>query len=278
MLVDLHIHTYYSDGTMSPKEVVEDAKRKNLGIIAITDHDVLDSYEELKVEAEKAGIIAIRGVEIDSIFEGHLVHLLAYKFEDNEKLFKLINHAKEQLLETSIELIRRMENDYEGISLEDYNSYEYERRKGGWKGIHYLHDRKITEGLFDGVKFYGKYDCGHEKFAFQSVGEVCNTVHDANGYVVLAHPCNYYSNKNKEEILEKLEILKSLGIDGVECYYPANSDLMTNTCLEFCKDNNLIITAGSDGHGDFGAVSKGIEYYIGAINKDSEILNINKLL
>ena len=278
MLVDLHIHTYYSDGTMSPKEVVEDAKRKNLGIIAITDHDVLDSYEELKVEAEKAGIIAIRGVEIDSIFEGHLVHLLAYKFEDNEKLFKLINHAKEQLLETSIELIRRMENDYEGISLEDYNSYEYERRKGGWKGIHYLHDRKITEGIFDGVKFYGKYDCGHEKFAFPSVGEVCNTVHDANGYVVLAHPCNYYSNKNKEEILEKLEILKSLGIDGVECYYPANSDLMTNTCLEFCKDNNLIITAGSDGHGDFGAVSKGIEYYIGAINKDSEILNINKLL
>ena len=278
MLVDLHIHTYYSDGTMSPKEVVEDAKRKNLGIIAITDHDVLDSYEELKVEAEKAGIIAIRGVEIDSIFEGHLVHLLAYKFEDNEKLFKLINHAKEQLLETSIELIRRMENDYEGISLEDYNSYEYERRKGGWKGIHYLHDRKITEGLFDGVKFYGKYDCGHEKFAFPSVGEVCSTVHDANGYVVLAHPCNYYSNKNKEEILEKLEILKSLGIDGVECYYPANSDLMTNTCLEFCKDNNLIITAGSDGHGDFGAVSKGVEYYIGAINKDSEILNINKLL
>lgn len=278
MLVDLHIHTYYSDGTMSPKEVVEDAKRKNLGIIAITDHDVLDSYEELKVEAEKAGIITIRGVEIDSIFEGHLVHLLAYKFEDNEKLFKLINHAKEQLLETSIELIRRMENDYEGISLEDYNSYEYERRKGGWKGIHYLHDRKITEGLFDGVKFYGKYDCGHEKFAFPSVEEVCNTVHDANGYVVLAHPCNYYSNKNKEDILEKLEILKSLGIDGVECYYPANSDLMTNTCLEFCKDNNLIITAGSDGHGDFGAVSKGIEYYIGAINKDSEILNINKLL
>lgn len=278
MLVDLHIHTYYSDGTMSPKEVVEDAKRKNLGIIAITDHDVLDSYEELKVEAEKAGIITIRGVEIDSIFEGHLVHLLAYKFEDNEKLFKLINHAKEQLLETSIELIRRMENDYEGISLEDYNSYEYERRKGGWKGIHYLHDRKITEGLFDGVKFYGKYDCGHEKFAFPSVEEVCNTVHDANGYVVLAHPCNYYSNKNKEEILEKLEILKNLGIDGVECYYPANSDLMTNTCLEFCKDNNLIITAGSDGHGDFGAVSKGIEYYIGAINKDSEILNINKLL
>ena len=127
MLVDLHIHTYYSDGTMSPKEVIEEAKKKNLGIIAITDHDVLDSYEELKKEAEKAGIIAIRGVEIDSIFEGHLVHLLAYKFEDNENFFKLVDKAKEQLLETSVELIRRMEKDYENISLDDYNSYEYER-------------------------------------------------------------------------------------------------------------------------------------------------------
>ncbi|MEN8077254.1 PHP domain-containing protein [Clostridioides difficile] len=278
MLVDLHIHTYYSDGTMSPKEVVKDAKEKNLGIIAITDHDVLDSYEEFKKEAEKEGIIAIRGVEIDSIFEGNLVHLLAYKFSDNKRFFDLVNSAKEKLLETSVELIKRMENDYDNISLEDYNSYEYDRKKGGWKGIHYLLERNITEGLFDGMKYYGKYECGHEKFNFPSVKEVCDVTHEAGGYVVLAHPCNYYKDKTREEILEKFEILKGLGIDGIECYYPANSELMTETALEFCNKNNLIITAGSDGHGDFGAVSKGVEYYIGAINKDSSVLNINKLL
>lgn len=278
MLVDLHIHTYYSDGTMSPKEVVEDAKNKGLGIIAITDHDVLDSYEEFKFEAEKNGIIAIRGVEIDSIFEGHLVHLLAYKFNDNEKFFELINRAKKTLLETSEELIKKMAKNYKNISIEDYNSYEYDRRKGGWKGIHYLLERNITEGLFDGMKFYGQYECGHEKFEFPSVKEVCETTHEAGGYVVLAHPCNYYKDRTKEEILEKLKILKNIGIDGVECYYPANSELMTKTCLEFCRDNDLIVTAGSDGHGDFGAVSKGVEYYIGAINKDSNILNIDKLL
>ena len=278
MLVDLHIHTYYSYGTMSPKEVVKDAKEKNLGIISITDHDVLDSYEEFKKEAEKEGIIAIRGVEIDSIFEGHLVHLLAYKFNDNKRFFDLVNSAKEKLLETSIELIRRMENDYDNISLEDYNSYDYDRKKGGWKGIHYLLERNITQGLFDGMKYYGKYECGHEKFEFPSVKEVCDVTHEAGGYVVLAHPCNYYKDKTREEILEKFEILKRLGIDGIECYYPANSELMTETSLEFCNKNNLIITAGSDGHGDFGAVSKGVEYYIGAINKDSSILNIDKLL
>lgn len=278
MLVDLHIHTYYSDGTMSPKEVVEDAKSKGLGVIAITDHNDLRSYEEFKEEAEKQGIIAIRGVEIDSIFEGHLVHLLVYNFKDNEKLFKLISKAKQTLLQTSVELIKKMEKDYEDISSEDYEKYEYDIRKGGWKGIHYLFDRKITQGLFDGVKFYGEYKCGHEEFEFPTVSEVCEAAHAASGYVVLAHPCNYYKNRSKEEILEKLEILKGIGIDGVECYYPANSELMTETCLEFCNKNDLIITAGSDGHGDFAAVSKGIEYYIGAINKDISLLNIDKIL
>ena len=260
------------------KEIVREAKNKNLGIIAITDHDVLDSYEEVKAEAEKEGIIVVRGVEIDSIFEGHLVHLLAYKFNDNEDFFALVNRAKEQLLETSIELIRRMEKEYENISLEDYNSYEYDRRKGGWKGIHYLFDKNITEGLFDGMKLYGKYECGHEKFDFPTVKEVCDITHNAGGYVVLAHPCNYYKDKTREEILEKLEILKSDGIDGVECYYPANSDLMTETCLEFCRKNDLIITAGSDSHGDFGAVSKGIEYYLGAVKADDTKLNLEKIL
>ena len=278
MLADLHMHSYYSDGTMSPREIVEDAKKRNVQLIAITDHNVLDSYTELKEAAEEFGINVIRGVEIDARFEDIVVHILAYNFQDNEKLFNLVHKAKNELLETSIELIKRMENDYENISSEDYEAYDYDRRKGGWKGIHYLFDRGITSELFEGVKYYGQYKCGHEYFDYPTVEEVIDAVHEANGYVVLAHPCNYYKNNTKEEVLEKLEKFKSIGIDGVECYYPANSDLMTNTCLEFCKDNNLIITAGSDGHGDFGAVSKGIEYYIGAINKDSEILNINKLL
>ena len=42
------------------------------------------------------------------------------------------------------------------------------------------------------MKFYGKYDCGHEKFDFPNVKEVCNVIHKAGGYAVLAHPCNYY--------------------------------------------------------------------------------------
>ena len=278
MLTDLHMHSYYSDGTMSPREIVEDAKKRNVQLIAITDHNVLDSYTELKEAAEEFGIKVIRGVEIDARFEDIVVHILAYNFEDNENLFNLIHKAKNELLETSIELIKRMENDYENISSEDYEAYDYDKRKGGWKGIHYLFDRGITSELFEGVKYYGKYNCGHEYFDYPTVEEVVKAVHEANGYVVLAHPCNYYKNNTKEEVLEKLEKFKSIGIDGVECYYPANSEMMTETCVEFCKNNDMIITVGSDSHGEFGAVSKGIEYYIGAVKKDSSELNLKDMI
>lgn len=278
MLADLHMHSYYSDGTMSPREIVEDAKKRNVQLIAITDHNILDSYTELKEAAEEFGINVIRGVEIDARFEDIVVHILAYNFQDNEKLFNLVHKAKNELLETSIELIKRMENDYENISSEDYEAYDYDRRKGGWKGIHYLFDRGITSELFEGVKYYGQYKCGHEYFDYPTVEEVIDAVHEANGYVVLAHPCNYYKNNTKEEVLEKLEKFKSIGIDGVECYYPANSEMMTETCIEFCKNNNMIITVGSDSHGDFGAVSKGIEYYIGAVKKDSSELNLKDMI
>lgn len=278
MLTDLHMHSYYSDGTMSPREIVEDAKKRNVQLISITDHNVLDSYTELKEAAEEFGIKVIRGVEIDARFEDIVVHILAYNFEDNENLFNLIHKAKNELLETSIELIKRMENDYENISSEDYEAYDYDKRKGGWKGIHYLFDRGITSELFEGVKYYGKYKCGHEYFDYPTVEEVVKAVHEANGYVVLAHPCNYYKNNTKEEVLEKLEKFKSIGIDGVECYYPANSEMMTETCVEFCKNNDMIITVGSDSHGEFGAVSKGIEYYIGAVKKDSSELNLKDMI
>ena len=278
MLTDLHMHSYYSDGTMSPREIVEDAKKRNVQLIAITDHNVLDSYTELKEAAEEFGIKVIRGVEIDARFEDIVVHILAYNFEDNENLFNLVHKAKNELLETSIELIKRMENDYENISSEDYEAYDYDKRKGGWKGIQYLFDRGITSELFEGVKYYGKYKCGHEYFDYPTVEEVVKAVHEANGYVVLAHPCNYYKNNTKEEVLEKLEKFKSIGIDGVECYYPANSEMMTETCVEFCKNNDMIITVGSDSHGEFGAVSKGIEYYIGAVKKDSSELNLKDMI
>lgn len=278
MLVDLHIHTFYSDGTMSPQEVVRDAKEKNLEIIAITDHNTVESYGDFQKECEKNNIVGIKGVELDCAYENKVLHILAYDFEDNEELFKIINNAKKELLETSIRLIDKMSKKYNNISNEDYEAYEYDRRKGGWKGIHYLLDRGITSGLFEGVKYYKEYNCEHEQFNFPKVEEVCAAIKKAGGYSVLAHPCNWFSDLSKDKLREILRDLKIKGLNGVECYYPANSKEMTEICVEFCIENDMLITAGSDGHGEFAAVSKGIEYYIGATNTELKLLNLKDMI
>lgn len=278
MLVDLHIHTFYSDGTMSPQEVVREAKRKNLKIIAITDHNTIESNGVFKEECEKNDIVGINGIELDCSYGNKVLHVLAYNFQHDEQLLKIIDKAKKELLETSIRLIDKMSKDYDNISNEDYEAYEYDRKKGGWKGIHYLLDRGITSGLFEGMKYYKEYNCGHEQFDFPKIEEACTAIKKAGGYAVLAHPCNWFSNLSKDELRGVLRDLRDKGIDGVECYYPANSIEMTETCVEFCKENDMLITAGSDGHGEFAAVSKGVEYYIGATNTKLELLNLKDLV
>ena len=66
-MIDLHIHTNFSDGTLSPKQVIDEAVKKDVSVISITDHDTIDAYnEELFKYAENKGIKIIKGVEIST--------------------------------------------------------------------------------------------------------------------------------------------------------------------------------------------------------------------
>lgn len=274
MLVDLHIHTYFSDGTMSPEEVAYDAKKKGLKIIAVTDHNNTQAYDRLKNACDEYGIIAVRGVEIDCKYKDKVLHVLAYDFKDNKKLINIIDKSREYLLQTSIDLIDKMSKDYDNISNEDYEKYQYDNTKGAWKGAHYLLERGFSDSLIDGLKYYKEYGCDYIEYDFATVKEVSHAIHEAGGYAVLAHPSNYYSNLSKEELIEVLDDLKNEGIDGVECYYPSNGEELTKTCVEFCKENDMIITAGSDGHGEFTKTIKNIDYYIGAVRATVDKLNL----
>src|ERR1051325_2296228 len=78
---DLHLHTYHSDGTRSPREVIDLAREHGLDIIAISDHDQLAAYFEVKRYAEERGITLIPGVELSCAVDGVDVHILAYAFD-----------------------------------------------------------------------------------------------------------------------------------------------------------------------------------------------------
>lgn len=278
MYVDLHMHTYYSDGTMSPEEIVIEAKKKGVGVLSITDHNRLSSWEELREVAQREGIKAIRGVEINCKYKGQVFHILAYGFEETPELLTLINKASKEMDQMSVDLVRKIEKEDGRVSVADYEKYSYNPRKGGWKGVHYLLDRQITSQLVEGFKYYRDYDCDFKDYDFPSVEDICRATKEAGGYTSLAHPGEYYKNLNREELMIELEELRMQGVQGIECYYPTHPELMTNTCVAFCKQHDLLITTGSDEHGEFGKQAKAIEQTIGCMKITLEKLNLKSLV
>ena len=278
MKVDMHMHTYFSDGTMSPEEIVQKAKTRQVGILAITDHNKLESWEGLYQAATKEGIIPIRGVEINAAYKDKVLHLLAYGFEDYEPLFKLIDLADREMERMSEDLIVNLSKIDERVSLEDYHTYEYDRKKGGWKGLHYLFDKGVTSKLFEGFKFYREYGCDFPEYNFPTLDELCEKIEQASGYSVLAHPMSYFKDLKEEELIQVLEDLRVRGLKGIECYYPTHSENMTQTCVNFCKKYDMLITTGSDEHGEFGKEAKTLDQTIGCMDIHREMINIEPLL
>lgn len=251
--VDLHLHSYYSDGTMSSEEIVRAAVDNQVGLIAITDHNVLTAVGELEELSRKYGIAYLSGVELDSIDRGSDIHILGYGVDaSNDAFARFVKNNRAILDDISIRLISDMEKDYENISLADFRAYSYDRGKGGWKALHYFLDKGLTESLREGFSIYNQYGITNDSGDYPPSWEVIKQIHNAGGKAILAHPG--VSIKEADPELFRLRLLQLLeqGFDGVECYYPTHSAEITNLCLEVCREQELLITTGSDCHGDFG--------------------------
>ena len=251
--VDLHIHSFYSDGTMSPKEILEEAIKNNVGVMAITDHDVLEGSIELLTLSKDYDIECISGVELDAIDNGRNIHILGYGMNMMDEAFRSFVKSNRALLDlVNYKLIEKMQVDYDFITTEDYSEYNYDHRKGGWKALHYLMDKGLTKELREGFSFYIKYECDYDIVNFPSVQEVCKNIHNAGGKAILAHPGVTFHEYDTSELSKLIIQYLDYGFDGIECYYPKHSDELTQACLNICKERNLLITTGSDCHGGFG--------------------------
>lgn len=249
---DLHIHSYYSDGTMSPEDIVKEALSKKIGLIAIADHNTLDGSRELLKVSKKYRIECISAVELDSLYNGEDVHILGYGVDLYDKAFcDLVKSNSHLLEEVNIKLIRNMEKDYAEISVDDYNAYEYDQRQGGWKALHYFMHKKLTTKLKEGFMYYSKYGDSYSKVSFPNIQVVCDYIHNAGGKAVLAHPGVTIDKEQISQFENEVRKIIGLGVDGIECYYPTHTDEQIRVCLQICKDENLIITSGSDCHGSF---------------------------
>lgn len=264
---DLHIHSYYSDGTLTPQEIIDIALTREIDIISITDHNELNGSRELMRLNKPKGFTCIPGVELDAMYCSTNIHILAYNVDlyDND-FIQFVNRNADLLEQTNIELIKRLSKDYNEITQEEYDRFLYDRRKGGWKALHYFQYKGIVTTLEDSFKLYFKYGSAYNKTKFPSVEDVIKNIHLAGGKAILAHPGRVFKSLTIEKLKETLDNLFLLGIDGVECYYPSHTKEQQNLFTNICK-NNKIITSGSDCHGDFE------ETEIGEMNTSIEVLN-----
>lgn len=243
MRLDLHTHTTYSDGDLDINGNVLEAIKHNLDGIAITDHDNIDSWEE--IDNNNYPITVIKGVELSTYYKGESVHLLGYYLNDGGDYLEL----NKFLINTRKERIERLNKIIDLLSKYDIilTPKEIIREADGAVARPHIaraimkkySDRGYTkEYIFD--NYIGNdAPCYVPVNNFQTEDAV-KLLHDNHCLAVVAHPL-YIKKFNYRE-------LKDLGIDGIESIYPYEFD-NSKDVLKFTEKNNLIVTGGSDFHG-----------------------------
>jgi 3',5'-nucleoside bisphosphate phosphatase len=248
MKVDLHIHTQASDGTWSPAQLVEQVRTAGISLFAVIDHNSMDSVAACEALALKSGLRFLRGVEISASLNNVLYHILGYGIDPaNAALHRLIDSNSLQEQAAELECIRILQRDNFPVDPAAYEAYKNNRARGGWKGLNYLIDQGICTDVDD---FFGRLFDKNRPLPFPMYPkpeEVFSIIRSAGGTPILAHPgANWLSIT--EEVLDDF---KQAGLRGLECYTSYHNHDMTQRFLKWCRHHDLLITGGSDCHGDY---------------------------
>lgn len=253
MLVDLHLHTNFSDGALSPQELIDYVKKLNVGVIAVTDHDEIGANLPARNYGEKQGIEVIAGVELSIEYQlkgrGHL-HIVGLFIDPlNQELCRTLDRLKKARVSRAREIIEKLSALGLPVS---YNELEKIVGKGSAGRPHaaaLLVRKGIVSSFHEAFKEYLSKGCpayvAKRKLKIEPAVEL---IHQAGGLAILAHPISLGFSAYKRTGAEILK-LKKLGIDGVEAYYCSHDRYFTNWLLEFAKKNDLAVSGGSDFHG-----------------------------
>lgn len=249
-MIDLHAHTTASDGSLSPRGLVEMAHRNNLSALGITDHDTIDGWDEAREAAKDSGIEIVPGVELSTSYEGGRFHLLGYFIDENSPLvetLRRIQRARANRNEVIFENLREL-----GVPLEE----EEVRALAGPNGLlgrpHFAR-AMVARGyvastqeafdlyLADGKPAYATKDVLTPQEAIQGI-------HEAGGLAIWAHP-PLNEKFSFDELEEELRRWISWGLDGLETRYGRYTPQQNEWTKTMAKKYDLLEGGGSDFHG-----------------------------
>lgn len=248
---DLHMHTVHSDGTLTPTELIELAKRQGLSCVALTDHDTLSGVEEAQNAGRRAGIEVIAGVEISAVCEPGTMHILGYFIDPKSKKLqeKLeeIQEARRQRNPMIIEKLRALgiditlpevERESGGDQLGRPHFARVLVQKGYVKDFEEAFEKYLTKGApayVDKRKLTGR--------------DAIEMIEEAGGIASLAHPKLLKLDSTPAEFERKLDELKSDGLKGLEVYSSCQNKEEAARYKKTANRLGLFVTGGSDFHG-----------------------------
>ena len=267
--VDMHTHSYFSDGQISPTELAQRAKQAGLKAICLTDHDAYQGLSEFNKACDKLGIDTITGIEITSTYKNIDVHILGYGFDLNqEKIIKerLKGHWQmhNQRAKTIIEKLKKT-----GITHANFEEiWKHAQNKGP-----YLSRMRIAQFLSEKLNMTyqqikkdfdrgGKFRVNYIKELLMTPIEVVKLIQVVGGKSVLAHPGEFSKrttgdkNQSLSIFFELLDQLQKNGLFGLEAIYERHSPEQNEFYIQVAREKGLFITAGSDYHGIKGSSQK----------------------
>ena len=247
MIVDLHTHTTASDGGLSPEELILRAKERGVQLLAVTDHDTIDGYDDI-VRLNSEGLQVVAGIELSCTWSGVNIHVLGLGIDvSSEALRKELADQREARGERAKIIASKLtklgfEGTYEGAS---------ELASGRAIGRPDFARFMVAQGYVDTMatafdKYLGAGKVGDVKAMWPSLEAIVGWIRAAGGVAVLAHPLHYKLTNAK--LRRMLAEFKEAGGEGLEVCNgrPSPSDL--NYLRQLCKDYDFEASAGSDFH------------------------------
>ena len=266
-MIDLHIHTNNSDGSEDVVEILKRAQAHNLSHIAITDHESINGHFQLRnisVKDYYDGVV-IPGIELKNYYKDRVIDILAYNIDIdkfNEYLIKNYANKTHRILEEkNLKHFYKQAKGY-GLILDPIDTIKWDKDKE-WGSVvfynelkkHPENEQKVPKDLWDSFSNFKKdyvYNRNNmffldKKGDYPAPAQTVKAVHEAGGLAFLAHVHEYKWVDDKIEYITNL--VKDSNIDGIECYYSNFTNEQTEELVDYCKNNNLYISGGTDFHG-----------------------------
>lgn len=268
MTIDLHIHSSASDGKLTPEELIAEAKTRNIGFMAITDHDNISCQSVAIAAAKKTGIQYMTGVELNVTFsnpkykEGKPFSLdfLGYQFDhQNKALLDKLALMTKYREERAVKILDNLNTEFRKEKIQQLTAEDLRKIQEnveGSLGRPHIADYLVKKGIVkDRLEAFNKYlvKCDVPKYPL-SLEEASKFIRNADGKIVLAHPtdqCGISLLPITKVLSEQTQIIQETMltfIDGIECWHLSHTPESTSHYVAFAKHHGLLMTGGSDCH------------------------------